>query len=442
MRLDEAFSDSGFFWLPEDKDQSCQVPGTLSVSEAGRVTLETFGYWSKDPLSLANGVAFFSDSKLTRIFGYTPELGNVTLAGAVVTQNSIPSRTDGWVFNRSSFVANSLLTGGHFNEGEPLFDRLTCRIEGLHEWLGVSGSTTEMDKTAYPHLPFQASDAVKGEFGIRPTWSLVDTSDTFRDLNTYDAYVKISTSKAWNVNNMLQRAYCMRDFVALGTGSPVAITGLVGWLPADGQEHSIEDFTQNRVGIFCESKQQSSKSNTKLLPQFMTFTHKDIGSRSIKKWFDLCLDGRSTGGQAVELFCDVLYGDDILPADIRMFKAAESLKLMYALSLKNVEYKRIDLYDAVKCLASKSSGILEIRGDEEEFAGRVTATRNLWVHRKSDDRPERRAQECEGVDLYWLLKRCEALLFCCLTAHVLGSKEEAIRVLRDAKPIKDRVRSA
>ena len=42
MRL-AAFTDSGYFWLPGDEDRIFQVPGTLAVSEAGRVTLETFG---------------------------------------------------------------------------------------------------------------------------------------------------------------------------------------------------------------------------------------------------------------------------------------------------------------------------------------------------------------------------------------------------------------
>ena len=53
MRL-AAFTDSGYFWLPGDENRSRQVAGTLAVSEAGCVTLETFGYRSNDPLSLAH----------------------------------------------------------------------------------------------------------------------------------------------------------------------------------------------------------------------------------------------------------------------------------------------------------------------------------------------------------------------------------------------------
>ncbi|MYD91851.1 MAG: hypothetical protein F4Y08_16230 [Caldilineaceae bacterium SB0662_bin_9] len=444
MRLD-AFSDSGYFWLPGGEDQSLQVPGNLSVSEAGRVTLETFGYWSEDPLSLAHDV---QPSKLTRIFGYTPERGEVTLTDAAATRISIPSRRRGWVFNRSSFEAGKLLIGGHFGENEQLFDRLTCRIEGLHEWLGVSGFTIERDSPTCttvtyhenpPPLQFQVSDDVNGEFGLGHSISFQAPAGIKAPEARYSAYVKLSTSMSWTEDDVLHWALCMRDFISLGTGNPVAITGLEGWKPADEQEDANTDYRENRVEIFCASKQQSLKSNANHFPQFMTFTYKDIDiSHSIKKWVDLCFDGRSTGGQAVELFCDVLYGDGILPDDIRLFKAAEALKLMY-LSMMDDEDGDCYLAEAVKCLASKFSELLWLDGGETEFAERVRATRNLWVHRKSDPGG---TQACEGVDLFRLLRQCEALLFCCLTAHALGSEGETIRVLRNARPIKDRVRSA
>ena len=329
MRLDDAFSHSGFFWLPEDTDRSFEVPGTLSVSETGSVTLEIFGYRDGDPLSLTNDDAYFSDTKLTRIFGYTPELGNVTLAGVVLARSSPTSRTDGWVFNRSAFVAHFLLTGGHFSEGEPRFDRLACSIEGLHEWLGLSGFTVERHSSTWwtvnyhgntQPLPFQVSDDVDGEFGLGQGLSFRAPSAVNPPVASYMAYVKLSTSMSWDVEDVLRRAFCMRNFISLGTGKPVAITRLEGWKPTGKQEDATADCLNDSVKIFCGSNQQSSKSNTNLLPPFMAFTHNDINAHSIKQWVDLCLDGRSDGGQSVELFCDVLYGDGALPMDIQFFK--------------------------------------------------------------------------------------------------------------------------
>lgn len=448
MRLDEAFSDSGFFWLPEDTDRSFEVPGTLSVSETGRVTLETFGYRDGDPLSLANNDAYFSDSKLTRIFGYTPELGNVTLAGVVLARSSTPFRTDGWVFNRSAFVANLLLTGGHFSEGEPRFDRMACSIEGLHEWLGLSGFTVERHssdstrctvkyhETTQP-LPFQVSDDVDGEFGLGHGFSFQAPSAVNPPVASYIAFVKLSTSMSWDVEDVLRRAFCMRNFISLGTGKPTAITRLEGWKSTGKQEDATADRLNDSVKIFCGSNQQSSKSNTNLLPPFMAFTHKDINSHSIKRWFDLCLDGRSDGGQCVELFCDVLYDDGTLPMDIQFFKVAESIAKLDTLD----GHKERDVtWRKIKRQVLKFSELLGVDADGvDTFAKQVADTRHAWVHRIP---PEKKPHAREGSDLYRLLKRCEALLFYCLTAHVLGSEDAATGILRDAKPIKDRVRSA
>ena len=443
MRLD-AFSDSGYFWLPGGEDQSLQVPGNLSVSEAGRVTLETFGYWSKDPLSLAHDN---QPSKLTRIFGYTPEWGNVTLTGAVATRDRIQSRTDGWVFNCTSFVADRLLTGGHFSEKDPLFDRLGCKIEVLHEWIGVPGFTIEREShlcTSITYqrpapLPFQVSDDVVGEFGLEHSISFQAPAGIKVPKARYNAYIKLSTSTSWTTEEVLRWVFCMRNFVSLGTGTPVAITSLAGWKRTDGHEDENTDDREEMVEIFCESQQHSPKPIAKLLPQFMNFTYRDLSdvSYSIQKWIDLCLCGRSKGGQAIKLFFDSLYGDGILPVDLRFIKVEESLQKLAP--VMGVVTKERETEKRIMLLASRFSELLGIEaGCEMEFAKRVRATRNLWVHR--DPRPE--AQACEGVDLLRLLDQCEALLFCCLTAHVLGSEEEAIRVLRDARPIKDRVRLA
>ena len=111
MRL-AAFTDSGYFWLPSDEDRSFQVPGTLAVSEAGIVTLETFGYPSRDPLSLAHGSFGQAGSNLTRVFGYTRERGAVTLVNGICTQSGRQSAASGVSFASSAILAETLLAGG------------------------------------------------------------------------------------------------------------------------------------------------------------------------------------------------------------------------------------------------------------------------------------------------------------------------------------------
>ena len=438
MRLD-AFSDFGYFWLPGDEDQSRQVPGMLAVSEAGRVTLETFGYYSDNPLSLAHGSLGLTDSKLAHIFGYTTKRGAITLVGAVVIHFRMSTMTRGAAFNCTSFVVDNLLTGGFFNKDEPFFDRLACKIEGLHEWLGVSGFTTERESNSTsityqrpPPLPFQISDDIEGEFGLEHSISFHAPAGIKIPEARYSAYIKLSTSTTpWTTEDVLSWAFRMRNFISLGTGAPVAITALVGWLQKDGQEVAKETNREEPVEIFCESVQHSLKSNTNFHPVFMNFTYKDLDdghSDSIKAWIDLC----SEWSQPVLLFFDALYGDGVLPEDLRFIKVEESLqKLAPVMGIEGGTHKKI------RRLTSKFSELLRMEeGGETEFAKRVRATRNWCVHRSLKTGKQ---LPCVGIDLIRLLWQCEALLFCCLTARVLGGEAAAIQVLRDARPIKRRL---
>ncbi|MCY3659417.1 MAG: hypothetical protein OXG36_10415 [Caldilineaceae bacterium] len=438
MRL-AAFTDFGYFWLPGDKDRSFQVPGTLAVSEAGIVTLETFGYPSSDPLSLAHGSFDRAGSKLTRIFGNTRERGAVTLVGGICT----PGRqqpSSGVSFASTAILADTLLAGGHFDEEGPLFDRLTCEIEGLHEWLGKSGITTEhdldSDRTSITYqrpapLPFRASNDVKGQFGFG--YSISGSAPWATEARvSQNAGIQLSTSASWTTEDVINRATRMRNFLSLGTDAPVAITSLDGYLQGGAQEAEAQGNREHPVRIFFQSAQHSPEAAT-VQPWSMNFAYRDLGnglSNALTNWFDLCRQWP----QPVRLFFDARYGDGVLPDDLRFIKVEESLqKLAPAMGIEECAGH----HERIRRLASKFSELLGIgEGGRTEFAKRVRDTRNWCVHRSP---PTPKHQPCVGIDLIRLLMQCEALLFCCFVARVLGSEAAAKDVLRDARPIKTRL---
>ncbi len=144
MRTTE-FSDSGFFWLPADRTRASQVPGSLTVSTSGVVILETFGYMSTDLLSLASESLHGAGAEIGRVFGYTQQHGAVTLIGCLRADSGLQAPVSGAIFATARIFANVLLVGGHFGKLGPRFERLTCRIEGLDEWLGMSGISAQHD---------------------------------------------------------------------------------------------------------------------------------------------------------------------------------------------------------------------------------------------------------------------------------------------------------
>lgn len=433
-----AFTDSGYFWLPGDADQSHQVAGTLAVSEAGRVTLETFGYLSDDPLSLAHDSVGQAGSKLKRIFGNTRERGAVTLVDSICTQSWHQSAASGVLFASSGMLAETLLAGGHFDDEEPLFDQLTCKIEGLDEWLGISGITAKHDLDAYrttitfqapSPLPFQVSDDVKGQFGFG--FSIPSPAPWATEARvSQSAYIKLSTSTSWTTEDVISWATRMRDFLCLGTDAPVAITSLDGYLQVDDQEAVTTSNRKNPVRIF-QSVQPSPEPAT-VRPRSMSFAYRDLGngrlSNSLTNWIDFCREWP----QPVGLFFDARYGDGVLPGDLQFLKVVEALETLAP--ARGIEEQA--LCKKVRKLADPFAKLMGIGGAEAVFADRVRATRNWYVHH--NEYWLNRAST--GSDLIWLQWQCEALLICHLTAFVLGEEAAAIQVLQDARPIKRRLR--
>ena len=433
-----AFTDSGYFWLPGDADQSRQVAGTLAVSEAGCVTLETFGYLSDDPLSLAHDSFGQAGSKLKRIFGNTRERGAVTLVDSICTQSRHQSAASGVLFASSGMLAETLLAGGHFDDEEPLFDQLTCKIEGLDEWLGISGITAKQDLDAYrttitfqapSPLPFQASDDVEGQFGFGFSIPSLAPWATKAQVSQ-SAYIKLSTSKSWTTEDVINWATRMRDFLSLGTDAPVAITSLDGYLQGGAQEVVAKGNREHPVQILFQSAQHSPESAT-VQPWSMGFAYHDLGnglSNALTNWIDLCREWP----QPVGLFFDARYGDGVLRGDLQFLKVVEALETLAP--ARGIEEKA--LCKKVRKLADPFVELMGIGGAEAAFADRVRATRNWYVHHNEYwlDRAS------TGSDLIWLQWQCEALLICHLTAFVLDDEAAAIQVLQDARPIKRRLR--
>ena len=437
MRL-TALTDSGYFWLPGDDDQSLQVAGTLAVSETGVVTLETFGYLSDNSRSLAQGPGSQAGSRQPRIFGYTRERGAVTLVDGLATQSSLQAQVTGVVFASYTIVARFLLVGGHFGDEGPLFDRLTLRVDGLDEWLGVSGITAEHDFDsrratitfeAPSPLPFRMSDDIEGKVGFG--YSIPSPTPWATEAQvSQSASIELSKSTSWNTEDAINGAARFRDFLCLGTDVPVAITALDGYLHDEPEERADGDRRARPVNIYFESSQHNPDPPV-VQPWSMNFTHQDLCnglSDALSNWFDLC----GKWPQPVWLFFDALYGDGVMSGDLRFLKVVESIEM---LAPARGIGKNSELLKKVQRLAEPFAELVGVAGSEVAFAERVRATRNWYVHH--DDRWK--GQASDGSDLFPLLWQCEALMICHLTAFVLGDDDAAIRLLADAQPMRRRI---
>ena len=129
MRIKEEFKKLGYFWLssaPREK-----VPGTLSISDGGTIELEIVRQFERR--TPFGGVGFGGGGK--RIVGHIENNKIVTL------DDCFYKRIGGGIgISKSLIHVGRVFIGVKYDEGEiPLFNSLTCSVEGIDEWVGISG---------------------------------------------------------------------------------------------------------------------------------------------------------------------------------------------------------------------------------------------------------------------------------------------------------------
>lgn len=128
MRIREEYKRSGYFWLHDSAEN--KVPGTLLISDGGDIELEIVGLLDNS-IEALNGA-----DDLSRIIGHIEEDGLITLENCFYKNKNI---SFGGI-SKSLVCVNQVLSGVAYDKGEAVkFNTLSFSIEGLDEWLGISG---------------------------------------------------------------------------------------------------------------------------------------------------------------------------------------------------------------------------------------------------------------------------------------------------------------
>ena len=129
MRIKEEFKKLGYFWLPSAPSE--KVPGTLSISDGGNIELEVLHQFERRPPF--GGVGFGRGGK--RIVGHIENNKIVTLDDC-----SFKSIGGSIGISKSLIRVGRVFIGVPDDKGEiPLFNSLTFSVEGIDEWVGISG---------------------------------------------------------------------------------------------------------------------------------------------------------------------------------------------------------------------------------------------------------------------------------------------------------------
>lgn len=147
MRLQNAIESIGYFWLSESPD--ARLPGTLRISQSGAATLNLIGNFGDVPGAM-NGVP-----RLGRLVGLLENGDPILLEHCVYVNRSF---SFGGLSKQVLRVPLVLIgvSCDHEESGEPLkFSRIRFAVDGLDEWVGITGIARRVDFTKEPSLTIE-----------------------------------------------------------------------------------------------------------------------------------------------------------------------------------------------------------------------------------------------------------------------------------------------
>ena len=294
MRIKEKFKRLGHFWLPSAPKR--QVPGTLSISDGGNIELEVTGHFH-DNLDEVFSTLFDNDSAdLKRIVGQVEGYGGITLDDCYYRGpfNSIGSPSKFFIH------VGKVFTGVAYNEGEiPLFNTLTFSVEGIDEWVGISGINVDYQEAdPIPTATISYQPLADVLFNLNDSMQLLITfkwtSPGFPSINeagiSQKTYFKLVSREARELSDFISVAEKITTFLCFATDQTVSLDGLSA--TSDNRCKVIWDGTTELITINIYYPSQSySKEEGRIYQDYLLFGFEQIrndAEERIKNWIEIC----------------------------------------------------------------------------------------------------------------------------------------------------------
>jgi len=225
MRISEKFDKSGYFWLPSKPDQ--RLPGTLRISESGEAELEVLGVFG-DHVAAIN-----EEPKIDRINGLIEGGKLLTLDKCLCRKRSI---SFGGI-SKSIIYVHFVFVGVQYEDGEEIkFSRFRFSVEGLDEWLSISGIKVEHDwETKGASIIFQPPKqiSIKLTEDIDLLFEFGGTFPFFSNITeakvTQKAYMTLTSKKLLPLNAFILLAFKLNNFLSFALDQTVSIDFLTAF---------------------------------------------------------------------------------------------------------------------------------------------------------------------------------------------------------------------
>ena len=212
MRISEKIVRAGYFWTPDAPEK--KLPGTLTISDGGEIELEVIGNFDASP-----GLPKPPDEMdVKKIIGEIEKVGVVTIDHCLYRQKNFAFGG----IAKSNLTGHRALFGVHLLDPEPNIDTYRCSLEGLDEWVSISGIKARTDfeaKTAtitFESPPKISHDLGDGfTFSIGFAWTAPFAGGSSEAKITQRAYVEIKSNKLRSLRDFIYISYRFANFLAL-----------------------------------------------------------------------------------------------------------------------------------------------------------------------------------------------------------------------------------
>ncbi len=412
MRIKEEFKKLGYFWLPSAPDRV--IAGILSISDGGNIELEAIGLFD-------DGEIFLSDElkPIGRIVGHIEEDGLVTLDDCYYKTGKM---NFGGI-SKSLIHVGIVFTGVQYDESPlPLFDTLTFSMEGIDEWVGISGIGVDYqldERTAT--ISYQSPENIS--LNLNDGMQLLITFDCTVPLSPIikearigqKTYFTLISREARELNDFISVIHKITHFLCFAIDQTVSLDSMSA--TSDNVRRNIGDGTteSSPINIYFSSRPYST-DEPKIQQHNMLFGFGKIQSdveKKIKNWikayeetdpaFDLYFSAK-TGGQS--------YLDD------KFLTLARGLEAYHK---RKFDERFVPLDQRIKCIIEPFKEILGNEENRRNLICKIIDTRNDLTHSNLD----LISQTAEDRDLWTLYLKTE-LIFQLLLLWSIGFSLEDI----------------
>jgi hypothetical protein len=459
LKLDAPQVLEGYFWLPGDTER---LSGRLRISEVGKCNLELLGFFGGP----ADG--FSMDSSLLSTVHGLIEGGAVTLYDCYYQNRNIGFGT----VSRSKLHVATVFRGTHLPpEAEVRFSKLEAAISGLDEWLQITGITTgfELDeahkvRSAFVRYvpPPKIDLALPGlRVGFEFTWTAPGVGVTTEAKITHQARLTVVPDADMAFEDLRQQLGRLVNFLSFAADQTLSIDALNAFSSAVTINVS-EGKKPLSLPVFFESS--TPPSAVTLTRNNMLFSYPDVADQ-LEHMLTGWLDQHEALGPAFNLYFAVHSGRHayLESAFLSIVQGLETLHdrtsgetlespeafanrkerilagcpeefrewLAEELAYANKPSLRTRLRRMLKPFVSHF-GNADVR---KKFVDRVVDTRNYLTHYD----PALAARAEQGVAIYYLTAKLEALFQLQLLAMVGISQERVERLLASNNKLRHRL---